>query len=396
MRMLLIHQNFPGQFLPLLPALLAAGHQVAAVGSRPCPQSLRQRFPTLIYCCAGGDPAVEQPRLSGPQRHQAQWEQGERVAQACKALQATGWQPEVIAGHPFWGCLLQLHRVFPTVPVVTLLEMDLCGLTGRPALDQWAELFAIRSMARGLCATSFQRSTYPAELHPRISLIHEGIDTERCCPRPLARLELSTGQVIDGRVPVLSFVSRHLEPLRGFDTVMRALPALLTSHPTLEVVICGRDSPGYGPAPPQGSSWRQHLLAELGHRIDQRRLHVLGTLPHDQLLNLLRLSWVHVYASEPWVLSWSLLEAMACGAAVVATDTAAIRDAVVPGREALLVPRRDPQALAQAVSSLLHQPQASSPMRAAARRRILEQFDQRRCSRERVELLEAVAAGALR
>lgn len=393
MRLLLIHQNFPGQFLPLLPALFAAGHQVAAIGSRPWPAALQQRFPALTYLCAGGDPAAEQPRLAPAQRHQAQWEQGERVARACSALQAGGWHPELIAGHPFWGCLLQLHRVFPGVPVVPLLELDLCGLTGAPALDQWAELVAIRSMACGLTATAFQRSTYPEELQPRIRVIPEGIDTERCCPEPLARLELSNGLVLDGTAPVVSFVSRHLEPLRGLDTFMRALPALLTGHPALQVVICGSDGPGYGPPPSGAASWRALLLAELGERLDPRRVQVLGVVPHQQLLALFRLTWVHVYASEPWVLSWSLLEAMACGAAVVATDTPAIRDVVEPGREALLVPRRDPDALAQAVLALVAQPQAGSALRSAARRRVLEQFDQRRCSQQRVQLLEAVAGG---
>lgn len=396
MRLLLIHQNFPGQFLPLLPTLFEAGHQVLAIGSRPCPQALQQRFPGLIYSCAGGDPGGEQPRLLAARRHQAQWEQGERVERACRALRAAAGTPDLILGHPFWGCLLQLHRVFPGVPLVPLLELDLFGLTGLPALDQWAELLAIRQMAHGLCSSPFQRSTYPAALHSRITVIHEGVDTERCSPQPLARLGLGQGRVIDGSVPVLSFVSRQLEPLRGFDTFMRALPALLASHPCLEVVICGRDGPGYGATPTQAATWREQLLGELAGRLDPRRLHLLGAIPHGQLLALFRVSWVHVYASEPWVLSWSLLEAMACGAAVVATDTAAVRDAVDPGREALLVPRRDPQALAQAVSSLLHQPHTSAPLRAAARRRILERFDQRRCSQQRLQLLEAVAAGQLR
>lgn len=393
MQLLLIHQNFPGQFLPLLPLLFAAGHQVAAIGSRLLPDPLRQRYPQLAYQSAGGDPAVEQPARRGALRHQAQWEQGERVARAAALLAARGCKPDLIAGHPFWGCMLQLHQIFPGVPQIPLLELDLHGLTGIPAMDQWAELLAIRSMAHGLCSTPFQRSTYPAELHPRISVIHEGIDTERCSPQPLARLDLGKGTVLDGQMPLVSFASRHLEPLRGFDTFMRALPALLDHHPQLQVVICGRDERGYGPPAAAGSSWREQLLGELGPRLDRQRVHFAGLLPHAQLLALFRLSWVHVYASEPWVLSWSVLEAMACGAALVATDTPAIRDAVASGREGVLVPRRDPEALAGAIATLLQSPHSTAPLRSAARRRILERFDQRHCNRQRLELLEAVAAG---
>jgi glycosyltransferase involved in cell wall biosynthesis len=393
MHLLLIHQNFPAQFLPLLPVLVEAGHQLAAIGSRPLPNAVQQRYPQLLYESAGGNPAAEQPFCQGALRHQAQWEQGERVAKAAAQLKARGWRPDVIAGHPFWGCMLQLHRIFPGVPQVPLLELDLHGLTGTPALDQWAELLAIRAMAHGLCSTPFQHSTYPADLHARICVIHEGIDTERCRPRPLARLDLGQGTVLDGRAPLISFASRHLEPLRGFDTFMRALPSLLNQHPHLQVVICGRDDQGYGPPPSDGSSWREQMLIELGPRLDLQRVHVVGLLPHDQLLELFRLSWVHVYASEPWVLSWSVLEAMACGVALVATDTPAIRDVVTSGRDGVLVPRRDPEALASAITALLHAPHCTAPLRSAARRRILDGFDQRQCSRQRLKLLEAVVAG---
>jgi glycosyltransferase involved in cell wall biosynthesis len=161
----------------------------------------------------------------------------------------------------------------------------------------------------------------------------------------------------------------------------------------LQVVICGRDDQGYGPPPSDGSSWREQMLIELGPRLDLQRVHVVGLLPHDQLLELFRLSWVHVYASEPWVLSWSVLEAMACGVALVATDTPAIRDVVTSGRDGVLVPRRDPEALASAITALLHAPHCTAPLRSAARRRILDGFDQRQCSRQRLKLLEAVVAG---
>lgn len=393
MHLLLIHQNFPAQFGPLLPVLLEAGHQVAAIGSRPLPKAVQHRYPQVLYHPAGGNPAVEQPCSRGVLRHQAQWEQGERVLEAAAQLQALGWRPDVIVGHPFWGCMLQLHRLFPGVPQVPLLELDLQGLTGIPALDQWTELLAIRAMTFGLCSTPFQRSTYPAHLHSRIFVIHEGIDTDRCSPQPLARLDLGQGTVLDGQVPLVSFASRHLEPLRGFDTFMRALPSLLSEHPQLQVVICGRDDRGYGPPPPDQSSWREQLLGELSPLLDLQRVHMVGLLPHDQLLELFRLSWVHVYASEPWVLSWSVLEAMACGVALVATDTPAIRDVVTPGLEGVLVPRQDPEALARAIAALLRAPHRTAPLRSAARRRILDGFDQQHCSQQRRKLLEAVAAG---
>lgn len=392
MRILLVHQNFPGQFLHLAPALLQAGHQVAAIGSRPLPPAWQHSHPALLFRCAGGEPAREQPQLAAPQRHLAQWQQGERVAVQLQGLAAVGWQPDLVLGHPFWGDLLHLDRVFPRVPLLALLELDLSGLAGVTALDQWAEWAAIRRMRRGLTSTRFQHQSYPGWLQGEISVIHEGIDVQCCRPAPLEPLVLPDGTVLDGRRPVLSYASRHLEPLRGFDTLLEVLPAILAAHPSVEVVICGQEGPGYGTAPAPGTSWRQVLQGRLAAQggLDWRRVHWAGLLPHGQLLQLFRLSSVHLYLSRPYVLSWSLLEAMACGALVVAIDTPAVRDAIEPDREGWLVPPGQPGQLVQVVLQLLRQPQLGARRRLAARRRIVEQFALPRCLEQRIALVEAL------
>ena len=397
MRVLLIHQNYPGQFRHLAPALQAAGDDVVAIGSRPSLPGA----PGLRYLSSGGAIGEALRQGDAEARLQRQLAQGRRVAQRLRQLAAEGWRPDVVLGHPFWGDLLFLDDSFPGVPLVALMELDLLGIPspdGRPhgagpALLQWTSLQAAHRMRLGLCATSFQRDSFPAWLHPRLAVLHEGIDLERCQPRPVLQLRLPDGTLLRAGEPIVSFCSRSLEPLRGFDTFLRALPAVQGRHPGLRVVICGEESSAYGPPPPLGGSWRQALLAELGPRLDRSRLHFTGLLPHAALLDLFRLSSAHVYLTAPYVLSWSLLEAMACGALVVASATAPVQEVLEHGREGLLVPFADPEALATTLLEVLRKPAAHAPLRLGARRRIMRDFDRRACVARQRALLAAAARG---
>jgi len=399
MRVLLIHQNFPGQFRHLAPALVAAGHRVVAIGCREDQPALAG----LRYCriAADVDQELRQPGIE--RRCSAQLAQGRRVAEQLRRLAAEGWRPDVVAGHPFWGDLLFLDDVFPGVPLLALMELDLARLPpplgqvpgAGPGLMQWTTLQAAHRMAAGLSATSFQRQSFPPWLRPRIATIHEGIDLQRCAPQPAGPLLLPGGVRLESAQPLISYVSRHLEPLRGFDTFLRALPEVLAQHAGVRVVIVGDEATGYGPAPPAAaaSSWKRQLLAELGDRLDPRRLHFTGVLPYQQLLQVFQLSWAHVYLTEPYVLSWSLLEAMACGALVVGSSTAPVQEVIEHGRQGLLVPMHDPKALAATLLEVLRRQTALGALRLAARRRMVERFDRRRGVARQMALLADLAAG---
>lgn len=396
MRVLLIHQNFPGQFRHLAPALAAAGHEVVACGNRG-----DRAFPGLRLLNAGGSVGEELRQPSAEARCQRQFAQGRRVARQLHSLADEGWCPDVVVGHPFWGDLLFLDDVFPQVPLVALMELDLLGLPAQeqgvprasgPGLLQWTTLQAARRMAAGLTATRFQRSTFPAWLRGRIAVIHEGVDLQRCRPAPVSSLQLPDGTRLHPGEPLISFACRSLEPLRGFPTFLRSLPALLERHPSVRVVICGEDRSAYGPAP-EGGSWLRQLQAELGDRLDPCRVHFTGLLPHAALLDLFRLSWAHVYLTAPYVLSWSLLEAMACGALVVGSRTAPVQEVIEHGVEGLLVPFDQPGELAATLLRVLAQPAAFAHLRLGARRRIAREFDHRACLARQIALLGAVARG---
>jgi glycosyltransferase involved in cell wall biosynthesis len=394
-RVLLIHQNFPAQFRHLCPALLAAGHEVAAIGNRNDVPPMSG----LVYLQASGPPAEALRESSAEQRCLRQFAQGRKVSRQLQVLARRSWHPDVVVAHPFWGDLLFLDDVFPDVPLVALMEMDLLGVrsfdgsrrAAGHSLLQWTTLQASRRMAVGLTATQFQLSTFPTWLQSRIAVIHEGIDLQRCCPAPVSRLQLPDGTVLRGGEPIVTFSCRCLEPLRGFDTLMRALPELLERHPRVRIVICGEERGGYGADPGHGSSWKERLLAEIGPRIDSRRVLFPGLLPHASLMELFRLSWAHVYFTAPFVLSWSLLEAMACGALVVGSSTSPVLEVIEPEREGLLVPFDDPVTLTSTLLEVLEQPARFAHLRLGARRRIAHHYDHRDCLTRQLKLIGAVA-----
>lgn len=403
MRILLLHQNFPGQFRQLAPALQRSGHEVVGVGAREHPWAPL----TVPYLSYGGSPQ-DAMRLAVPeQRFAAQLAHGRRVKSALEQLKARGWTPDVAVVHPFWGDVLFLDDVFPKIPLVALLEIDLQDLAmerfdpefghapsdqgANLALRQWADQLAIRRMQQGLTATQFQRSTYPDWQQDRIAVIHEGIDLNLCRPDPLARLRLPNGHWIQRGDAIVSFASRGLEPFRGLASFLRSLPQLL-QDPDVQAVVVGQDAPCYGPPPPKPHrSWRSLLQQQLGTKVDWSRVHFVGHLPHHQLLQLFQITRAHVYLTYPFVLSWSLLEAMACGAPVVGSATAPVQEVIDHDRNGWLVPFADPEQLADQVREILHMPSAPlDAVRLEARRDITKNYPLDQCTSRQIALLEQV------
>jgi glycosyltransferase involved in cell wall biosynthesis len=159
---------------------------------------------------------------------------------------------------------------------------------------------------------------------------------------------------------------------------MRSLPELLQRRPQAQVVLVGGDDVSYGSRPAEGGSWKDKMIAEVRPllREDQwQRLHFVGKLEYGHYLSLMQVSRVHVYLTYPFVLSWSLLEAMSAGAAIVASDTPPVAEAIEHGRHGLLFPFFDQQALVERCCELLDQPELRHELGLQARARALEKYD---------------------
>jgi glycosyltransferase involved in cell wall biosynthesis len=385
MNFLFVHQNFPGQYLHLVSHLRDAGHSIVFVTQRRAREVPGIR--TLEY--------LPLPPSSAPQSYLQEVEMGVMnglaVARLCEGLKREGFTPDVVVGHTGWGEVLFVKDVWPSVPLLGYFEFFYrvvgSDLDFDPEFPPGADdpirirmrnttnLLTLQAADWGHTPTQWQRDQYPAIHHPKISVIHEGIDTGQARPDPMARLWLSGGVALSCGDEVLTYSARNLEPYRGFHVFMRALPRVLRERPNARVVIVGGDDVSYGRKPRQTATWREQMLSELRGQLDLGRVHFVGWLPYDQYLAVLQVSAVHVYLTYPFVLSWSLLEAMAAGCLVIGSRTPPVEEAMTDGENGYLVDFFDIEALGARICSALEKREETPHIRAAARRLIVEQYD---------------------
>lgn len=398
-KVLFIHRFGPGQFAPIALALHhSRPGSVALIGGGD--------GGALPYAWQAAPPAravtVEHPYLRSTE---AAVLNGQATVRAVRTLLARGFRPDLVVVHPGWGDALFLRHVLPGVPVIVYAEYfyrpegadldydrDLGGgLDRRCALElrNAVLLHALEGATAAVTPTLWQRDLHPEPFRRRIRMIHEGVDTDLVRPNGAATLSLPDGRTLTRADEVITYVARDLEPHRGFPALMRALPSLLAARPRAEVLICGGEGVSYGRPPPGGGSWRRHLLAEIGPL--PPRVHFLGRLPYDRYLTLLQVSRLHLYPSAPFVLSWSVVEAMAAGCLVLASDTAPVREVIVPGVNGMVADPRDPESFAARAAELLAAGDALDPLRRAARRTILARFRRDRALARWSALIERVA-----
>nr|WP_239029704.1 glycosyltransferase family 4 protein [Novacetimonas pomaceti] len=385
---LFVHQNFPGQFLHLLHHLHAqGGNEIVFIsetghGAMPGVRRVGYRMPPAVPI--GGPPPVGEIARAT--------ERASHVARAARALRDLGFTPDIIIGHHGWGELLDLGDVYPDVPMLGYFEFFYhpSGLdvgfdpefpfspTSAPMvrLRNTLNLQALALPGWGHSPTRFQRDTYPPWARERITLLREGVDLTRCRPDPRAMgRPFTLGDIhVSPDEKLVTYVARDLEPYRGFHVFMRALPHILAGRPDARVIVVGGDGVSYG-TPPAHGCWREHMLGELGTWIDPARVHFAGRLPYDLFRALLQRSDAHVYLTYPFVVSWSLREAMACGCAIVGSDTPPVTEFLRNGKTGRLVPFLEPRRIAQGVLELLEDHRLARRLRTNVRAQAVRTLD---------------------
>ena len=395
-RIVLVHRNFPGQFRYLVMAWLRRGVVIDAIGAQPADEVRALLLPqdqplAFTYWQLPDPPVPESPALD------ADLESALRRAVAVAALarrlrDEEGLCPDAVICHSGWGEGLHLRAVWPEAVLLAYPELygsPPClgyGFDPRlpaisPQLEECMDRQNLLASAAVLGAdaavvpTRFQRESFPAPLQGQLRLIHEGIDAGFACPNPAARFVCGNGLVLQPGDPVVTLACRSLEPLRGIQTVLEALPALMRARSDLQVVLAGHATrPGYGAVSSHPGGFLAELLEQLQGRLDASRLHVVGWLPLDQLIALFQVSAAHIYLSYPYTLSWSVLQAMACEAPVVGNGDGPLAEVIEPGCNGLLVNFNDPPALAAVVLRLLQDPLWRRSLGAEARRTVQERF----------------------
>jgi glycosyltransferase involved in cell wall biosynthesis len=386
MHVAFIHRRGFGQFAALAAQLAQAGNEVSLIT-----ETIDQKIPSVrvVRHRAESGPRADPHmarHMSVPDHHARI---GHRVAETLDAMVRQGLVPDIVVGHIGWGSMMFLKDVLPRVPALAYCEFfyrsegadigfspgDRSDLETRKRLRlrNVAQLLSLEAVEAGISPTRWQRSLYPADARARISVCHEGIDTVRFRPDPTASATLPDGRVLSaGGPPIVTFVARDLEPYRGFPQVLEAAAKVVRQRRDALFVFVGGDGVSYGVPPPGGGAWKDHLLKSLD--MPQENILFPGAVPHSVLRQLYQISAAHLYLTYPFVLSWSVLEAMACGALVIGSDTAPVREVIRSGRNGLLVPFFDTDALAEAILGALKNPEQHFEMRAAARRTVEGRF----------------------
>jgi len=405
MKILFVHQNFPAQYRHVAAALARTpGWEVVALGDT---LNIKQRPAIPGVRLAGyGTPATASPHTHHYVKSlESAVRRGQMVVRACLELKKRGFVPNAIYAHPGWGEALFLKEVFPEARLTLYCEFyyrakggdvgfdpefpatldDLC----RVRIKNAASLLSLEAADSGISPTRWQRDAFPRFFRERITHVHEGVDTELLKPEPKAEVVLAGKHVtLTPRDEVITYVARNLEPYRGFHVFMRALPEILRRRPNARVLIVGGDGVSYGAQLPKGETYKKQLLAEVAKDLDMNRVHFLGKVPYGTLVRIYQISSAHVYLTYPFVLSWSVLEAMSAGCPVVASRTAPVEEVISNGNNGFLTDFFDKDALVARVEEVLARGKEISKVRERARRTVVENYDLRRvCLPRHLKLL---------
>lgn len=384
MRILFAHTNFPAQFGALGEWLAGEGWEVTFLTQRAEAKNPHMR---VVVCKDHREPSQAiHPYLRTLEKAVIT---GQAFARAAVRLRRDGYRPDIVVAHSGWGAGPFTKDVWPEAAFVPYFEWYYrYPNVDRTPYDQptdplegkarnrvrnapfWLDF---SSADRALCPTRFQAAQFPTFMRANMTVLHDGVDTDLHAPGPGARPALLAAHGLPGDAEILTSITRGMEPHRGFPDTMRAIARLHKTRPKLHAFVGGEDRVAYGAKLPEGESWKKRMLAELD--LDHDRLHFTGLVPRQQMIDLMRASDVHLYLTVPFVLSWSLLDAMAVGCLIVASDTEPVREFVTDGATGLLTPMGDVDALVARIEAALDDKAALAGVRAAARRRTVEELD---------------------
>ena len=408
MKILIVHQGYPGQFKHLLPVLKERGDTIYAIVTNKVKSRFQDNANIACYSLYRGNGSDTHPLCV---ETESKVLRGESVAKVAIEAKKNGFTPDLILCHPGWGEALFLKEVWKETPQLHYTEYMYSSIGSDLDFDKklttpntWdiqakckmknaSILLSLNEMDWGITPTPFQYSTLPKWAQHKTSIIHDGIDTDWATPDCTSTFKLNCGKEWKKGNQIISFVNRTFEPYRGIHVFVEALEHLMKKNKEVDIVLIGEDTPkvSYGSTRSDGVGWLSHLKKEFSNRIDWTRVYAPGKISHNLLRDLFRVTAAHIYLTYPFVLSWSMLEAMSCEALVIGSETAPVQDVISHGVNGLLVPFNNPVDLAICISEVLEKQTSFLELRKKARETIISGYDLRNCIRKQIALIDAVA-----
>jgi glycosyltransferase involved in cell wall biosynthesis len=386
MKILFLHPNFPAQFRHLATVLGQQPHNTVVYGTNRREGQI-----------AGVNKVVyEKSRTPRPETHhyvrplENAVLEAQAIYRVAQQLKDQGFYPDLVYGHSGWGPTLFMKDIFPKAVLICYFEWFYRAYGSDASFDPSDPINAddeaririknapilidLASCDRGLSPTYWQRSQFPQEFHSKIKVHHDGIDTSYFKPLPnaklfLPRLNLDLTEVKE----IVTYVARGMEPYRGFPQLIATIQILQQKRPQCHFVVVGQNRVAYGKSLPDGKTYKEAMLEQ--YPLDQSRVHFTDLLPYDEYLQVLQASSVHIYLTRPFVLSWSMLEALATGCLIVASNTAPVTEVIEDGVNGLLVDFFSPPQISDRVIEALEQPEKMAAIRIRARETICDRYD---------------------
>ena len=407
MKILFIHPSFPAQYKHLIRHFAENPKNEVLFISKEHKLPLPEGVTNIQF---------QDPRAPAPNGHryligaEKAVLQGQEIWRICRKLKETdGFTPDIICVHPGWGAGLFLKDIYPETPILSYFEFfyrsqdadvnfdpelpTTLDDKARVRVKNTTNLLNLDMTDWGISPTHWQKSIHPAEYHHKISVIHEGIDTSIVKPNDDVTMELKDGTILRKGDPIITYVTRNFEHYRGSHQFLRAVKHIQEMHPTAKIIAVGADEISYGRAAPDGKRYRHMLLDEV--KPDLSRLFFAGTIPYSDFLKVLQISSAHIYLTVPFVLSWSMLEAMAAECLVIGSSTQPVQEVIEDGKNGVLVDFFSPEEIAAKAVDVLNNPKKYAKMRKNARKTILQRYDIQKLLPQQIALIEQLAAGQI-
>ncbi len=416
MKILFVHRAFPGQFKELIQPLVARGDHLVALGeenARFSEFSSKLNLFIAYKLTKGNTPNIPEGLLD----IESKILRARAAAEAIEPYFKQGYYPDLIVTHSGWGESLFLAHIFPKTPQLHFLEYFYGSEGGDMFFEDFllneqkkekavwqtkalaqvkslALLSGFESMTWGISPTKFQRSQFPMRIQKKCSVIHDGIDTNFALPDSSSKFLLPSGLTLGLSDPVITFVNRTFEPYRGIHVFLKSLVTLQSKHSSVQVVLVGEDTPhvSYGKHRSDGRGWLTYLREKYSNQLDWSRIHSVGRIKHNDLIRLFQISSGHVYLTYPFVLSWSMLEAMSCGCIVVGSRTEPVLEVIQNGFNGFLVDFSDSEQIGKKLLYVLENQKSCMSIRKAARETVLKKYSIDSCIKARIQLIDKIIA----